>query len=108
MQDVVFYALVGLFLLVPFEVFFIVIAAALAKGSSSVSKPLVPEPESRRYEWEGYISLDYRKKPSRGFLIALVIFAVVVLVPLSVYLVSLSPSGLLNESVSPVFVNDED
>lgn len=97
MQDAVFFALVGLFLLVPLEVFFLIIAAALANQSR---KQVVPEPEVRHYGWEGYISLDYRKRTSHGFLIALAIAAV--LVPLSVYLVSLSPSIVGNESVIPV------
>lgn len=99
MQDAVFFALVGLFLLVPLEVFFLIIAAALANQSR---KQVVSEPEVRHYGWEGYISLDYRKSPSHSFLIALAIAAVIVLVPLSVYLVSLSPSIVGNESVIPV------
>lgn len=105
MEGFAFYALIGLLLLIPLEVFLLVIAAALARRRELVPKLAVPsQKQQERYGWEDLLKLSPERKPSRSR--KAVIAAVIALLLLLVVLVPgwflVSPSFQLNLSKQPV------
>ena len=102
MPNLAFIALLGLLLLVPLELLFLVILAALRRRPET-PKIVLPEQKGReRYGWEDYLKLPIEKKkaPERNIaLAALAVVAAVLLVAVPFFFV-FPQLGLFNQSVS--------
>lgn len=101
MADIVFIAVVGLFLLLPLEILFLIVIAAL-KSRPEAIKIVIPEQKRQeRYGWEDYLKLPPEKEKGHernAVLAVLVVIITVILVALPTY-VFVVPQ-LLNQTVN--------
>ena len=107
MPGVVFIAVVGLLLLIPLEVVFLIVLAAL-KRSSEAPKIVVPElKKQERYGWEDYLKLPPEKKApaSNTALLILVVAAVLILIAAPSYLFGV-PQFLFNSALNATDVEE--
>lgn len=104
MEGFALYAVIGLLLLVPLEIFFLIIVAALKRRRGLAPMPAVPSPKrEERYGWEGIIKLSPERKPSgrRKSIIAVIIILLLVLIVAVPGLFLVAPSLNLNLSRQP-------
>ncbi len=104
MAGFAFYALIGLLLLIPLEVFLLIMAALLISRRKSLPKAVLPSPGRReRYGWEDVLKFSPERKPSGGrkaviSVLVVLLLVVIVAVP-GLFLVA--PSLNLNLSRQP-------
>ncbi len=100
MAGLAFYALIGLLLLVPLELAFLVIAAALMRRRELAPRLAEFSRVKERYGWEGLLKLPAESKPSRrnNYLIAVIIILLLLLVVAVPGWFLVSPSLKLNLS----------
>ncbi len=101
MEGFALYAVIGLLLLAPLEVFFLIIAAALTRQKGLLPKLAVPSPrEQERYGWEELLKLSPERKPSgsRKAIISVIVILLLVVIVAAPGLFLVAPSLHLNLS----------
>jgi len=103
MPDNVFIAVFGLLLLVPLEIAFLIVLAALKRRPEG-PKIVVPEPKKQeeRYGWEDYLKLPVKEKKESGnnvVLAVIVLVAAVLLVAVPSYMFGI-PQALFNATAN--------
>jgi len=111
MVDFVFIALLGLFLLIPLEIIFLIILAAVSKREDA-PKIVIPEPKPQaRYGWEDYLQFSPERKlesPTANnraifTVILLVVFAISLIVPTYLFVIpAISINQTVNETIDVV------
>ncbi len=84
MESFALYAVIGLLLLVPLELLFLILAVALTRKKELVPRLTIPSPKKQeRYGWEDMLKLSPEQKPSgsrKAVISAMVIILLVVIV----------------------------
>ncbi|MBI2664972.1 hypothetical protein HYX10_06570 [Candidatus Woesearchaeota archaeon] len=98
MADIVLIAIIGLLLLIPVEILFLlVIAASRRQEPSKITIAEQTPPE--RYGWEDYLKLPAEKKRAPGraaALVVLIVFAALALLPLAFFTKLALPADVFN------------
>jgi len=111
MVEFAFIALVGLLILIPIIVFFLIVLAAL-KSRPAASKIVIPEPKRQeRYGWEDHLKLKPTPKPSdnrSAAIIILIFLALIVVIPTIFFVIpSITPAeDSMNISEDAILAGD--
>ncbi len=104
MEGFALYAVIGLLLLIPLEIFFLIIVTALKRRRELAPMPSAPSPKrEERYGWEGIIKLSPERKPSgrRNAVVSVIVILLLVLIVAVPGLFLVAPSINLNLSRQP-------